>query len=181
MSNTIELVAQREQTLLNAKRVRNAANHIVAELEAGVPLAECDTALVTIRNLVAQLTAPVGVEIVTESDASNHPELLDRAVWRRFQLRIELPMPTRQQLTQHIECIGKRCQTNFGYAPETLAKHMLGLNFAEVEEFCLSVVRRAVLDRMTDNAQGITKKKLEQWNGRLMPVSNVEIANDKGK
>jgi len=101
--------------------------------------------------------------------ASNHPELLDRAVWRRFQLRIELPMPTRQQLTQHIESIGKRCQTNFGYAPETLAKHMLGLNFSEVEEFCLSVVRRAVLDRMAENAEAITKRKLEQWRGRLKP------------
>lgn len=54
--------------------------------------------------------------------ASNHPELLDRAVWRRFQLRIELPMPTRQQLTRHIESICQRCQTNFGYDPETLAK-----------------------------------------------------------
>lgn len=108
--------------------------------------------------------------------ASNHPELLDRAVWRRFQVRVELPMPTRQQLTQHIESIGKRCQTNFGYAPETLAKHFLGLNFAEVEEFCLSVVRRAVLDRMTDNAQTITRKKLEQWSGRLKPVSNSQSA-----
>jgi len=104
--------------------------------------------------------------------ASNHPELLDRAVWRRFQLRIELPMPTRQQLTKHIETIRQRCKTNFGYASETLAKHMLGLNFAEVEEFCLSVVRRAVLDQKTDNAQTITQVKLEQWRNRLKPVSN---------
>ena len=104
--------------------------------------------------------------------ASNHPELLDRAVWRRFQLRIELPMPTRQQLTRHIESIGQRCQTNFGYEPETLAKHMRGLNFAEVEEFCLSVVRRAVLDKKSDDAQSITRLKLEQWRDRLKPVLN---------
>ena len=102
--------------------------------------------------------------------ASNHPELLDRAVWRRFQLRIELPMPTRLQLTRHIESIGKRCQTNFGYEPETLAKHMLGLNFAEVEEFCLSVARRAVLDKKSDDAQSITRFRLEQWRDRLKPV-----------
>ena len=106
--------------------------------------------------------------------ASNHPELLDRAVWRRFQLRIELPMPTRQQLTRHIESIGQRCQTNFGYEPETLAKHMLGLNFAEVEEFCLSVVRRAVLDKKSDDAQSITRLKLEQWRDRLKPVLNSQ-------
>lgn len=110
--------------------------------------------------------------------ASNHPELLDRAVWRRFQLRIELPMPTRQQLTQHIESIGKRCVTNFGYTPETLAKHMLGLNFAEAEEFCLSVVRRAVLDKKSDDAQSITRLKLEQWRDRLKPVLNSQGAGE---
>jgi SpoVK/Ycf46/Vps4 family AAA+-type ATPase len=110
--------------------------------------------------------------------ASNHPELLDRAVWRRFQLRIELPMPTRQQLTRHIESIGQRCQTNFGYEPETLAKHMLGLNFAEVEEFCLSVVRRAVLDKKSDDAQSITRLKLEQWQDRLKPVLNSQGAGE---
>ncbi len=104
--------------------------------------------------------------------ASNHPELLDKAVWRRFQLRVELPMPTRQQLTRHIESIGQRCRTNFGYTPGTLAKYMLGLSFAEMEEFCLSVVRRAALDQQTANAQTITRLKLEQWRDRLKPVSN---------
>ena len=106
--------------------------------------------------------------------ASNHPELLDKAVWRRFQLRIKLPMPTRQQLIRHIESISQRCQTNFGYETETLAKHMIGLNFAEVEEFCLSVVRRAVLDKKSEDAQSITRLKLEQWQDRLKPVLNSQ-------
>ncbi|OQW99325.1 MAG: AAA family ATPase [Desulfobacteraceae bacterium A6] len=106
--------------------------------------------------------------------ASNHPELLDRAVWRRFQLRIELPMPSRQQLIQHIEYIGQRCQTNFGYESETLAKHMMGLSFAEVEEFCLGVVRRAVLNKKSDDAKSITQLKLEQWRDRLKPVLNSQ-------
>ncbi|NIE83025.1 MULTISPECIES: ATP-binding protein [unclassified Burkholderia] len=101
--------------------------------------------------------------------ASNHPELLDRAVWRRFQLRIELPIPTRAQLTAFVASIGVRCQVNFGFAAETIAKRLLGLNFAEVEEFCLSVVRRAVLDRSTDDAKMITQTKLDQWRERLKP------------
>lgn len=113
--------------------------------------------------------------------ASNHPELLDRAVWRRFQVRVELSTPTRMQLTQYIESISKRCEINFGYAPATLARHMQGLNFAEVEEFCLSVVRRAVLDRMPDNAQIITQKKLEQWGDRLKPVLNDRSTKNRGK
>ena len=110
--------------------------------------------------------------------ASNHPELLDRAVWRRFQVRVELPMPTRQQLSRYIETIGQRCRTNFGYAPETMAKHMLGLNFAEVEEFCLSVVRRAALDQKTDNAQTITRAKLEQWRDRLKPGTKKQEGSE---
>ena len=38
---------------------------------------------------------PSYVVVVT---ATNHPELLDRAVWRRFQLRLELPPPNRRPL-----------------------------------------------------------------------------------
>lgn len=111
--------------------------------------------------------------------ASNHPELLDKAVWRRFQLRIELPTPTRGQLTQYIASIGQRSGVNFGYEPATLAKHLLGLNFAETEEFCLGVVRRAVLDMKSENAQQVTKLKLEQWKGRLKPPADKNIAATK--
>jgi SpoVK/Ycf46/Vps4 family AAA+-type ATPase len=111
--------------------------------------------------------------------ASNHPELLDKAVWRRFQLRIELPTPTRDQLAQFIASIGQRSGVNFGFEPETLARHLLGLNFAEAEEFCLGVVRRAVLDMKTENAQDITKRKLEQWKGRLKPPATKSAATTK--
>lgn len=102
--------------------------------------------------------------------ASNHPELLDRAVWRRFQIRIELPAPTRIQLSRFINDIAQRCNTNFGVAAETLAKQLLGSNFADVEEFCMSVVRRAVLDRKTENAKDITTSKLKQWKTRFTPA-----------
>nr|VFK57085.1 MAG: ATPase family associated with various cellular activities (AAA) [Candidatus Kentron sp. TC] len=106
--------------------------------------------------------------------ASNHPELLDRAVWRRFQVRIELPTPSRQQLIRYIESIAERCKTHFGYAPETLAGHLQGQSFAEVEEFCLGVVRRAILDRRTENARDVTKLKLSEWRDRLEPVSDTQ-------
>lgn len=124
-----------------------------------------------VSSLLLQIDALPDYVVVVA--ASNHPELLDRAVWRRFQLRMELPPPSRRQLAQHIATVGQRCQTNFGYTPETLAKYLLGQNFAEVEEFCLSVARRAVLDKKTDDAQSITKRKLEQWRERLRPVTDA--------
>ena len=107
--------------------------------------------------------------------ASNHPELLDRAVWRRFQVRLELPVPTRSQLTAFITDICQRNKVNFGLAAETIAKRLLGLSFSEAEEFCLSVVRRAVLDQKMDDARAITTSKLEQWKKRLIPKNKLEI------
>jgi len=101
--------------------------------------------------------------------ASNHPELLDRAAWRRFQIRIELPLPSREQISQFVAAMANKSKVNFGYAHETIAKKMLGTNFAEVEEFCLSVVRRAVLTRQTDNAKTVTAEMLSQWQKRFKP------------
>lgn len=103
--------------------------------------------------------------------ASNHPELLDRAVWRRFQVRLELPPPTRAQLTSFIASICKSSKVNFGLTAETVAKKLLGLSFSEVEEFCLGVIRRAVLDQKVDDARMIVYSKLEQWRKRLKPKS----------
>lgn len=102
--------------------------------------------------------------------ASNHPELLDRAVWRRFQLRLELPPPTRAQLTAYIDSIASRTKVNLGYASESLAKNLLGISFSEAEEFCLSVVRRAVLNQQANDAKAITQAKLAQWRSRLRPT-----------
>lgn len=106
--------------------------------------------------------------------ASNHPELLDKAVWRRFQIRIELPLPTREQISRFISLMAEKVQVNFGYAPETLAKKLLGTNFAEVEEFCLSIVRRAVLTRQTENAKTVTTEMLAQWQKRFKPNMESE-------
>ena len=101
--------------------------------------------------------------------ASNHPELLDKAVWRRFQVRIELNTPTQKQLSQLIQTVSRRCKINFGYEPDTLAKSIAGASFSEAEEFCLDIVRFSVLKRPTKNLEAITKKKLEQWHNRLNP------------
>ena len=94
--------------------------------------------------LLLQLDAmPDYVVIVA---ASNHPEMLDRAVWRRFQLRLELPLPTEAQLAHFIRVISDRCKVDYGYPAEAIAAQLAGLNFAEAEEFCLGIVRRIVLD-----------------------------------
>ena len=49
-----------------------------------------------VSSLLLQIDALPSYVVVVA--ASNHPELLDRAAWRRFQIRLELDRPTQRQI-----------------------------------------------------------------------------------
>lgn len=107
--------------------------------------------------------------------ASNHPELLDRAVWRRFQLRIILSAPTRNQIARFIESFAEQRRFQFGLASGTIAEKLSGHSFAEVEEFCVDVFRQAILAGRTDHPRELTQLKLRQWQNRAMAKTNLEV------
>jgi SpoVK/Ycf46/Vps4 family AAA+-type ATPase len=112
--------------------------------------------------------------------ATNHPELLDRAVWRRFQVRVNLPQPTRACLTEWFERFQRRIKAPFGVAPSTLAKKLLGYNFAEVEEFGTSIYRQFVLEQPGAVLEDIIHRTLKQWALRtteVEPHENEEVRN----
>ncbi len=77
--------------------------------------------------------------------ATNHPELLDRAAWRRFQVRLDLPMPTHKELTAYIERFAERFREPLNHSPSAIAKSLGKISYAEIEEFCLDMRRRQVL------------------------------------
>lgn len=95
--------------------------------------------------------------------ASNHPELLDRAVWRRFQLRLDLNPPTIKNIEQFIEIFIKRTGIVFNYNIKNLAEKLKGYSFSEVEEFCLDVLRKSILTHKQENVKDIISEKLKQW------------------
>lgn len=99
--------------------------------------------------------------------ASNHPELFDRAVWRRFQIRLQLPPPTRAQIVQWFEAFQSRIGEPLGLAPRTLADKLRGLNFSEIEEFATDSVRRWVLSRPERNLREVIRARLVQWRDRV--------------
>ena len=106
--------------------------------------------------------------------ASNHPELLDRAVWRRFQVKVELPLPSPEQLCDLIDSVAERCSLNYGYATETIVQRLQGSSYAEAEQFCLDIARQAVLTHQIDNARAVTRNQLECWDDRLQPLSGTD-------
>lgn len=107
---------------------------------------------------------------VTIIGATNHPELLDRAVWRRFQIRMNLPVPTRSNLSLWLELFQKRHKISFEYANETIAKRLLGSSFSEIEEFGLSVLRNYVLSLPNSNMKRIVSEELKLWNKKTIRI-----------
>jgi SpoVK/Ycf46/Vps4 family AAA+-type ATPase len=106
--------------------------------------------------------------------ATNHAELLDRAVWRRFQVRITLPGPTRARLTEWFEKFECRIKIPLGFTPGTLAKRLLGSNFAEVEEFGTTVFRQYVLKQPNADMKDIVSKTLQSWSARSVTVAQKD-------
>lgn len=117
-----------------------------------------------VSSLLLQIdNLPSYVVIVT---ATNHPELLDRAVWRRFQLRLSLPKPTRRQIEQWFIRFQNKFDHPLGYSPRTLSDKLLGLSFAEIEEFGLDILRRYVLTLPNSDLKTIVQQRLKQWGSR---------------
>lgn len=95
--------------------------------------------------------------------ATNHGELLDRAAWRRFQVRATLKPPSRSQATHYLETLSERFGGDLGFAPRTIADKLAGASFAELEEFAQDVRRRAILELPEANMRRIVQERLEHW------------------
>ena len=100
--------------------------------------------------------------------ATNHESMLDKAIWRRFQLQITVPAPTQRMATKWFEEFEKRVGHSLGLAPSTLARKLSGLSFAELEEFALDVQRKYVLGlpASEDKLKDISAHCLKYWTER---------------
>ena len=129
-----------------------------------------------VSSLLLQIDAlPSYVVVVT---ASNHPELLDRAVWRRFQVRLELPMPKQGQIEEWFKRFEKRTGYSLGLSPRSLAQRLKGLSFAEVEDFGTEILRKVVLEQPDADIKNIVEKHLRQWKKRFtLPKSGDREAS----
>ena len=99
--------------------------------------------------------------------ATNHPELLDRAVWRRFQARLTLPPATRSGIVEFLDRWVERSGVSLSYSHRTLADHLKGQSYAEVEEFVTTVQRRLVLDGPDADDRATARLCLKRWKDQI--------------
>jgi SpoVK/Ycf46/Vps4 family AAA+-type ATPase len=99
--------------------------------------------------------------------ATNHPELLDRAAWRRFQLRLDLPPPTTADVARYVEAFFAKFDEPLGISPKTIASKLARISYSDLEQFCLDVRRRQILAQGSTPLKSIAQSQLKQWQQRL--------------
>lgn len=110
--------------------------------------------------------------------ATNHSELLDRAVWRRFQLRLGLPAPGQKELTEYFD----RFLASFDKHPDVtahaIAKRLGAISYAEAEEFTLDVRRRDVMTMKERPLKKTIEEQLKLWQERVQPTRTEDTEQD---
>jgi SpoVK/Ycf46/Vps4 family AAA+-type ATPase len=120
-----------------------------------------------VSSLLLQIDSlPSHVVVVT---ATNHPELLDRAVWRRFHLRLELPRPSPKDIEAYFTAAQGRLEFSLETSPKALAEKLKGATFSALEDFIADVSRRYVLSLPQANVKKIVQQRLNQWQHRFRP------------
>lgn len=103
--------------------------------------------------------------------ATNHAELLDRAVWRRMQLRLSLPRASRDGKVEWLKAWSSRTGVSFGLSERTVADRLRDASYAEIEDFALDVQRRQILDGFDASPADVTGRLLRSWAQRARPES----------
>lgn len=94
--------------------------------------------------------------------ASNHPELLDRAVGRRFELHLHLPRPDLKARTEWFERFVDNFDGRVSRTPASLAKATSGASFSALEQLTLDIRRRHTLDPERPVSE-LVAERLKRW------------------
>lgn len=94
--------------------------------------------------------------------ASNHPELLDRAAHRRFQLRLELPLPGKAARMAWFERFLGTLDEPVGMGADTLARHTTGASFSQLQDLADDLRRRHVLEPGT-SLRRLLPQRIAVW------------------
>jgi ATPase family associated with various cellular activities (AAA) len=111
--------------------------------------------------------------------ATNHPELLDRATWRRFQLRLDLGRPNEDDMEAYCSDQLRRLSLQAGspgYTGKRLAQAIRPGSYAEAEDFFLDVRRRAVLALGGISFRAVLDDRVRAWSERT-PAEALEHAD----
>lgn len=98
--------------------------------------------------------------------ATNHPELLDRATWRRFEIKLELGKPSDDQMTEYFALKLKEFDEKSGFTAKRLRSQVQPKNFSEAEEFFLDIRRRYALSQGSNKFRTLVNDRVNAWTAQ---------------
>jgi SpoVK/Ycf46/Vps4 family AAA+-type ATPase len=113
--------------------------------------------------------------------ATNHPELLDRAVWRRFHIRTALPLPDKKQILRWFDLLAVRHPELAVTKAKRSSSQLVGASFSELKDLAQDVMRRCVLDGVTDPDR-VFQEQIKLWtvnHPRKGTAHNGNVANSR--
>jgi SpoVK/Ycf46/Vps4 family AAA+-type ATPase len=93
--------------------------------------------------------------------ATNHSELLDRAVWRRFQIRMALNKPNTEIITSYFKNFLSSFEIPQKLNISKLAENIAGSNFSDIEEMTKEIKREFILSLPNPNFKKIADQALK--------------------
>jgi SpoVK/Ycf46/Vps4 family AAA+-type ATPase len=101
--------------------------------------------------------------------ATNHAELLDRAVWRRFQIRISFPAPQPYESALFLDKIMEQWPQRPGISAKALSAILGASSYAELRDFCQNVRRRQILGLGEIDIDSAISTEIDLWATRVNP------------
>jgi SpoVK/Ycf46/Vps4 family AAA+-type ATPase len=111
--------------------------------------------------------------------ATNHAELLDRAVWRRFQIRLLFPAPDRKHLEAFLQRVIEGWPDNPRCSIAMIAEKLGQVSYAEALDFSQSVRRRQILGLGETSVDQAVVTELDLWSSRVRPEALNGERSDK--
>lgn len=112
--------------------------------------------------------------------ATNHSELLDRAVWRRFQIRLNLPAPDEERLVMFFDRFLPSPRRKEKIDTSGIVKRLGMISYAEAREFVLDVRRRDVMTMKELPLEKIMEEQLNLWEKRALPSPPIQTRSKNG-
>jgi SpoVK/Ycf46/Vps4 family AAA+-type ATPase len=111
--------------------------------------------------------------------ASNHPDLLDPAIWRRFDITVDFHLPEEKEIRKSVNNLLRDFDVPRGII-EIATKSFEGRSFSEIEKVILMARRRAVLDEetVTDSILSLLSAHLRTLPSNERTKMAIEMVQD---
>lgn len=116
--------------------------------------------------------------------ATNHAQMLDSAVWRRFQTVIELPKPSSNEIRSYINQFPKVADESGINEPQwrIITESMNGLSYSDIKDIVQNVLKKSVLKGKTaiECADYLVEVFLFKKHGNYSREDIVKALNEYG-